>query len=73
MPIIFSDHAQYQLKTRKIPKSAVIKAVQNPEVIFPSFRGRKLRRMKLNDKIIEVVTRTEGSRITIISAYYLDK
>lgn len=62
-----------QLKRRKIPENIVKKAVQNPQEILPSFRGRKLRRMQKGDKMLEVVTKTEGSRITVITAYYLEE
>lgn len=73
MPISFSDHAKKQLKRRKITQKLTVKVVQNPEEILSSFRGRKLRRRKIGDKLLEVVTRTEGSRITVITAYYLEE
>ena len=72
MPIIFSDHAESQLKKRKISKALVKKAVLNPQSTKSSFRGRKLRRLLIDDKLLEVVTRTEGSRITVITGYYLN-
>lgn len=72
MPIVFSDHAEYQIKRRKISKKTVLKAVQHPDRIVPSYRGRRLRKMRIGDKMIEVVTKTEGSRITVVSAYYLE-
>lgn len=71
MPVVFSDHAEYQIKKRRISKDLVIKTVQNPEEILPSFRERKLRRVRIGDKILEVVTKTEGSQITVVTACYL--
>lgn len=73
MPIKFSEHARQQLKRRNISENLVKKVVQNPEEILQSFRGRKLRRMQNDDKMLEVITRTEGSQITVITAYYLEE
>lgn len=69
MPIEFSDHALEQIKERNLSKAQVKKTVENPDKILPSFRNRKLRRKMFGDKILEVVTITEGSRITVITAY----
>lgn len=71
MSIALSGHAKDQIKRRKIPDELVRKAAKNPEEILPSFRDRKLRRIHIYGKILEVVTKTEGSKITIITAYYL--
>lgn len=72
MMIVFSDHAGEQLKRRKIPKKWVEETVRSPEEIFESLRGRKLRRKQFGGKILEVVTVTEGPRITIVTQYWLD-
>ncbi|MDP2638153.1 MAG: DUF4258 domain-containing protein [Candidatus Levybacteria bacterium] len=71
MPIVFSKHARDQLRRRKISHKLVIDVVKNPRKKIVSFRGRSLRQKQLGDKILEVVTKTEGSRITIITAYLL--
>lgn len=73
MPVSFSVHAKEQLKRRGITQRVTMKVVQNPQEILSSFRGRKLRRKKIGGKLLEVVTRTEGSRITVITAYYLEE
>jgi len=73
MSIEFSDHAKRQLKRRKISKKLVLSVIQNPLEITKSFRGRKLRRKQVGSKMLEVITRTEGSKITVITAYYLKK
>jgi len=73
MPVNFSDHAKKQLKRRGISQKLTIKIVRNPQEILSSFRGRKLRRKRIGGKLFEVVTRTEGSRITVITAYYLER
>ena len=73
MPIKFSDHAIKQLRRREITEEITLKVVKKPEEIILSYRDRKLRRSRINDKILEVVTKTEGSLITIITAYYLEE
>lgn len=73
MPIHFSDHAKEQLKKRHIDEELVRDVVQNPDKILTSYRQRKLRRKKLGDTIVEVVTKTEGSKITVVTAYVLEE
>ncbi len=73
MPFQFSDHARKQLKRRKLSTKQVLGAAGNPAEIIPSFRGRKLRRKRVGSKLLEVVTKAEGSMVTIITAYYLEE
>lgn len=73
MPIVFSDHAVFQLKKRRISKKRIIDTIRNPEGIKQSYKNRRLRRKSYGDKILQVVTITEGPRITIVSGYYLRK
>jgi len=70
--IVFSDHAEFQLKKRRISKELVKKAVLNPQSIEPSFRGRNLLRSMIGDKLLEVVIKTEGSVVIVITGYYLN-
>ena len=71
MPIVISNHAKRQLKRRKISQKLVLSSVRNPQEIIGSYRDRKLRRKLVGSKMLEIVTRTEGSKITVITAYYL--
>ena len=71
MPIKFSDHAKFQLKKRHISQRTVAETVKNPDEVMPSFKNRRLRRKLVSGKILQAVTITEGSRITVISGYYL--
>lgn len=71
MPVFFSEHSKKQLKRRKIKQKDVLSAVESPDEIGSSFKNRKLRRKRINGKILEVVTRTEGSRITVITGYFI--
>ncbi len=73
MPIIFSDHAKQQLRRRKIPQKLVIETIKNFEGKGASFKERKLRQKTFGDKILEVVTKTEGSKVTVITGYYINK
>lgn len=69
--VTYSGHAQKQLKKRKIPKGQILFTVEKPEEVIPSFRGRVLRRRIFSKKVLEVVTVTEGARITVVTAYYV--
>ena len=71
MNVVFSEHAEEQLRRRNIPKIRVKKTIQDYDEMITSFRSRKLRRKSFDDKILEVITRREGNKIIIITAYYL--
>ena len=71
MPIYFSKHAEDRRKRRKIAKRAIIETIRNPEETIQSLRGRKLRQRRFGDRILEVVMKTEGARITVITEYFL--
>ena len=71
MPIEFSDHAKFQLKKRHISQNLITEIVKNPDEMVKSFKNRRLRRKLVGGKILQAVTITEGSRITVISGYYL--
>ncbi len=73
MPIVFSDHAKEQLRKRRISQKLAKDVISNPQEILISFRRRKLRRALISAKILQIVTITEGSRITVISGYYVRK
>ena len=72
MSIIFSEHAKRQLRRRRISQKLIISVVKNHKEMTASFKERKLRKKIIGDKILEVVTITEGSRITIITGYYIE-
>ncbi|MEK7186339.1 MAG: DUF4258 domain-containing protein [Patescibacteria group bacterium] len=69
MPVVFSDHAKRQLRRRSIPQKLAREIVLNPDKIASSFGNRKLRSRIVRGKLIEIVTKTEGSKITIITGY----
>ena len=73
MPIVFSEHAKKQLKERNISRERTVDTVENPDRMLASFKSRRLRQRRFGDRILEAVTVTEGSRITIVTVYYLKK
>ncbi len=70
--IKFSDHARIQIKRRNIPETLIIKGVKEYERMIKSYRGRSVRQMYHQNAMLEIVTITEDSIITVITAYYLD-
>ena len=73
MKIKFSDHSLDRIKQRKISKTLIIKVIREPEKMMGSFRDRKLFRISVRDKILEVVVVKEKGVFIIITAYYLEK
>ena len=73
MSIEFSDHAVEQVKSRKIPRKRIIDTIKKPQKKINSFKNRMLRQRQFGSKILEAVTITEGSKITVITVYYLEE
>lgn len=73
MPVKFTDHAKFQLRKRHLSQKRILEIVKNPDEIKISYKNRRLRRKSVGGKILQVVTVSEGSRITVISGYYLRK
>lgn len=73
MPIAFSKHALEQMRRRKISQNKVINVVLHSHQKISSFRDRKLRQMLVGGKLLEVITKTEGNRITVITACFLEE
>lgn len=73
MPIVFSTHSKNQLKRRKISQKTALDAIRNPDETVSSFKDRKLRQKQIGGKLLEIVIKTEGSKITIITGYFVKK
>lgn len=71
MSTVLSEHAEEQIKERRVFRKHVFETVRNPDSKEESFKNRRLRRKSFGDKMLEVVTITEGPRITVVTAYYL--
>ena len=70
MKIIFSDHARAQIFRRGITHARVLDAIDKPDNLETSFRGRKLYQKKFRGRILEVVVIEEDIDLIIITAYY---
>lgn len=70
MSIEFSEHALEQMKERSVSRVRVLTTVKKPDTKQKSFKNRVLRQKHFGDKMLEVVTITEGPRITVVTAYY---
>lgn len=54
------------------PSASIQKRVQmSRNIQVKSFKNRMWRQKQFGSKILEVVTITEGSRITVVTQYYL--
>lgn len=71
--IAFSDHSKKQIERRNIPMTLVRYGIRNSDAVIGSYRGRTLRRLEKQGKLLEIVTVTEGSNTIVITAYYLDE
>ena len=71
--IVFSAHAVQRIRARKISRLLVVETIKHPQKIISGNRGRKLRQRKFGDKILEVITITEGSDIIIVTQYWLEE
>ena len=70
MEIEFSQHSKDQIKRRGIAKKKVVETIETGKHEV-SFRERKTYRKKFGQKMLEVVTVDEGSKLIIITAYYI--
>lgn len=71
MKIEFSKHAQERIKSRRISRARILKVISDPDNVIFSFRSRKLFQKKYGGKMLEVVTKVEGKKTIVITAYYL--
>lgn len=72
MPIVFSEHALDQINERNLSQEDVKSIIKDSKQLISSFRGRKLRTGIINGKLVEVITKTDGNKITVITAYNLE-
>jgi hypothetical protein len=68
----FSSHAKEQLKRRRVSQKKVLKTVDNPDKVLPSYKNREIYRKVFEEKILEVVVINEDNIFVVITAYYLD-
>ena len=66
---IWTDHIEWQLIERKIPKDLVKAVINNPDEIVLGRHDRKVYQKIIGDKLVRVVT--ENNRL--ITVYLTDK
>lgn len=72
MKLILTDHARQRMEERDITEEMVANAIQRPEMVLPSFRGRELARKEIGGKTLEVVFKRELGEILVITVYWLE-
>ena len=70
MNIIFTAHAEFRIKKRKLLKEEVAEAIRFPDKTLKK-QGKYYYQKKLNRGIIEVVTEKTESNINVITIYWL--
>lgn len=73
MPIVISDHAKRQLKRRKISQKISFESGKKFSGDSKEFSRQEVAKDAVGSKMLEIITRTEGSKITVITANYLKK
>lgn len=73
MKFEFSEHSLERIKKRQITKGQIFQTIISFDETSGSYRSRKLFRKRFDDKILEIVTIKENSKIVIITAYYLNE
>ena len=72
MPIVFSKHAQDQLKQRgRITKNMVLETIKQPDRVKSSYRQRELYQKYFGEDLLEVVATQEDNKIIVITEYFL--
>ena len=70
MEIIFTAHAEFRIKKRKLLKEEVINAIRFPDKVLKKHEKYYYQK-KLNRGMIEVVTEKTESNINVITIYWL--
>lgn len=71
MNVQYSARVLKRIKERGLTKRAVAVALNNPDSIQPSFRGRQVASKKIGKKVIEVVYVMEDEACVIITTYFV--
>jgi hypothetical protein len=74
MEIEFSRHSVDQLKVRsRITRSMVLDAINKPDKVLRSYRGRQLYRKKIGEEFLEIVAVKEDNKLVVITQYFLER
>jgi hypothetical protein len=69
--IIFTAHAKVRIRQRNISEDEVKSAIANPDGACESFKDRTAVRKKSSQGTLEVIYKTSGTKIIIITCYWL--
>ena len=70
MKIVFSAHAELKIRERNIDRTKVLKALQDPEYLFPSYANRQVVYRKFGKLYLKVIFRKENDILTIITQHW---
>lgn len=70
MKFIYTNHAQNNLKERKIRKDVIEETILNPNEFLESSKGRKIAHKIINNKLLRVVYKTSKKAYIVITFYY---
>ena len=70
MKIEYTDHAEENLEERKIPKSLVESALENPDKTLEARSRRKIAQKIINNKLIRVIYEEQQGIYRVITVYY---
>ncbi len=70
MDILFTSHAEYRVKKRKLTKQEVLDAIKSPDKIIKK-HGKYYYQKKLDRGTVEIVTERTEKNINIITIYWL--
>lgn len=70
MEVSYGDHAELNLKERKISKKLVEHTLRHPDEILNANYGRKIAQKRYNVKMLRVIFEEEGKVYKVKTAYY---
>ena len=68
MKIIFSRHAKRQMKWRKIIEEEVKSAINEPDMLEDTIKGRKNATKIIGDRHLKITYKPEDGILTVITA-----
>ena len=73
MTIIYTDHAEENIRERKLIKQNIVDVVKNPDKFIEDGFGRKIAQKVIGSKLLRVVyEKGENNVYIIITAYYTE-
>jgi len=70
MKIIYSLHAQGNIRERKIREQDIVDTLLNPEKIIMSKKNRKIAQKIINNKLLRVIFKEYNNNYIVITAYF---